>query len=310
MWVLVCLICLEKSDFHPRMHLVRHPKQPCGLRHLAGRDERPTWDGGGGSALWCGAAPAPWAAAGPASACAHRPVKRHWWYVPWEIPGTCICSVVGPHLRPSHVSLWWQHEAETMKEVCFGRCPKILPRKNVKSLVKEADGICRLLGTGSAWAFPERGRQVPAMAWSWGPPRRWQVWVPGRCLEVPVSFLAGVSYKVSEEHMYGNVTLNCSNWLWQPVLESGIGPPSILIPWLAHATGDKYGYGQGRNKGYERWQRARAWFPSENYCCHWLHCIIGMNYEYCELIQQQITKLRNNRKYDAHKPEQIARAVD
>lgn len=55
-----------------------------------------------------------------------------------------------------------------MQGVCFGSCPRILPRKNVKLLVKETDGICRLLGTGSAWALPERGRQVLARAWSWG----------------------------------------------------------------------------------------------------------------------------------------------
>lgn len=31
----------------------------------------------------------------------------------------------------------------------FGRCPKILPRKSMKVLIRETDGIFRLLGAGS-----------------------------------------------------------------------------------------------------------------------------------------------------------------
>lgn len=59
-----------------------------------------------------------------------------------------------------------------MKEVCFGSHPKTLPRKNVKSLVKGTDGICGLLRAGSVWAVPQRGRQVPAVAWRWGTSQR------------------------------------------------------------------------------------------------------------------------------------------
>lgn len=82
-----------------------------------------------------------------------------------------------------------------MHRMCFGSCPKILPRKNVKLLVKETDGTCRLLGTGSVWALPERGCQVPVMSWSWGssPELAGTMWVSSMCCFLGGIFLTGVS---------------------------------------------------------------------------------------------------------------------
>lgn len=52
--------------------------------------------------------------------------------------------------------------------------------------------------------------------------------------------------------MSSNVTLNCSNQLWQPVLASGFGLPGVLVPSLAHVAGNEHGCGQRGDKAYGR----------------------------------------------------------
>lgn len=143
-------------------------------------------------------------------------------------------------------------------------------------------GCWAQVACGLSLSVDARSQQRPGAG---GPPRGWQgcggccpraaSWeVPGGAL----SFEAGVSCKTSEEHMYSNVTLNCSNQLWQPVLQLALAhEASPFLAWLTRQVVNTDGCERGRDKGYGRCWRARAWFPSENYCCHWLHRIIGMN---------------------------------